>query len=252
MAEKDRLDRIMVRRGLVSTRSRARTLILGGWVLVDGRRILKPGKMVQYDSELTIIGGNQYVSRGGLKLEAGIKAFSIEVRGKVCADVGASTGGFTDCLLRYGADSVYAVDVGRGQLHPWLVNDNRVINMEEKDVRDITRLPKEIELAVVDVSFISSLKIMPTVRHWLSRDGEVVLLIKPQFEAGPGMVSKKGILPADQAMKVVSRVVERLAEDGWEILGLTPSPIKGMHGNKEYLVHLRQKADTEGKEHARG
>jgi 23S rRNA (cytidine1920-2'-O)/16S rRNA (cytidine1409-2'-O)-methyltransferase len=235
-----RLDVLLVARGLAATREKAQGLILAGLVLVDGRRSDKAGTAVGDDADVRVAGPEHpYVSRGGVKLAAALDAFSIDPRGLVCADVGASTGGFTDCLLQRGALRVYAVDVGYGQLDAKLRGDPRVVVLEKVNARDLSgeHLPEPVALAAVDLSFISVRKILPALLPRLAPAARVVVLVKPQFEAGRSDVGKGGIV-RDAAVRerVVREVTEFAAAIGLAPTGVIPSPIRGAKGNQEYLA----------------
>ncbi len=242
MGHRKRLDRILIDRGLVLSRERARGLILSGKVVVDGRRIDKAGTLIHEDSAIEIIEKDiPYVSRGGLKLERGLEEFNIRLEGKIAIDVGASTGGFTDCLLKKGISKVYAVDVGYGQLAWELRNDPRVIVIERKNIRHITTsdIGERVDLAVIDVSFISLKLVLPVVKDLLKRDGEIIALIKPQFEVGKGEVGKGGVVrDTKKHREVVSGISLFAKEIGFTISGLTKSPILGPKGNVEFLIYL--------------
>lgn len=237
-----RLDLLLVRRGLCSGRERAKEEIRAGRVLVEGKSETRPSREVAEDADLRLEGEYlRYVSRGGWKLEKALDAFGVRPEGKICADCGASTGGFTDCLLQHGAKRVYAMDVGSGQLSPKLRADPRVVSMENFNVREMkpSDLPETPELAVIDVSFISLRLILPAVTAVLSGDGEIVCLIKPQFEAGRARVGKKGVV---RDRSVHRQVLEELFLF-FPTLGLYPadlcwSPIRGPEGNVEYLCRL--------------
>jgi 23S rRNA (cytidine1920-2'-O)/16S rRNA (cytidine1409-2'-O)-methyltransferase len=236
---KKRLDLLLVERGLADTRARAQALIMAGSVQVDGRVVDKAGAMVPEDAQITVAPALPYVSRGGLKLEAALDAFGIDVRGKVVADVGASTGGFTDCLLRRGAARVYAIDVGYGQLAWSLRRDPRVVVMERTNVRYLEALPELIDLVTIDVSFISLGLVLPVVARWLRETGEIVALVKPQFEVGKGEVGRGGVVRRpEQHRLVLERVAGWSRELGLRFDGVVPSPVLGPAGNREFLVHL--------------
>lgn len=242
---KTRLDTLIVERGIAPSRERARSLIMAGQVLVGGRRVDKPGTGVDPAAKVALAGeGQRFVSRGGLKLEHALEHFGIDVRTLVVADVGASTGGFTDCLLQRGAARVYAIDVGQGQLDWKLRQDPRVVVMERTNARLLRPLPEPVDAAVVDVSFISLRLVLPVVRRLLREHGWVVALIKPQFEAGPRLVGKGGVV-RDPAVhgRVVDEVLRAAEALGFQHAGLCPSPLLGPAGNREFLVHLR----TEGR-----
>ena len=239
-----RLDLLLVRRGLCSGRERAKEEIRGGHVLVDGKAETRPSRDVPEEAKLQLVGEPlRYVSRGGLKLEKALDAFDIRPEGKTCMDCGASTGGFTDCLLQHGALRVYSLDVGSGQLADKLRADARVISMENFNVRELQPgdLPEAPELAVVDVSFISLRLILPAVSRVLTLEGEIVCLIKPQFEAGKARVGKKGVVrDAAVHLQVLEELFLFFPTLGFSPVGLTWSPIRGPEGNIEYLCHLRR------------
>lgn len=238
----------MVERGLAESRDWAQRLIRAGEVRVNGQLVDAPSKPFVNDETLLIEVAQppKYVSRGGLKLEGALDAFGIEPRGWVCADVGSSTGGFTDCLLQRGAAKIYAIDVGRNQLHWKLRNDPRVQLMEAVNVRYLEAMPEAIQVAVIDVSFISLELVLPRVFEWLTAHASdrasaaVVALIKPQFEAGRESVGKGGIVrDAAVHQQVVERVTQFCAQLGWHAHGLIESPILGAEGNKEFLIYLK-------------
>lgn len=237
-----RLDKLLVDRGLAATRERAQALVLAGKVLVDGRVLTKSGQKVPDGAEVRVAGeAIPYVSRGGLKLEHALDAFGIDVAGKVAMDVGASTGGFTDCLLCRGAARVYAVDVGYGQLDLKLRNDARVIVLERNNIRYLPSelVPERIEIATIDTSFISLRLVIPAVLRFLLRPGGVlVALIKPQFEAGREEASKGGGVIRDGRIhdQVCESVSDYARDAGLEVMGITPSPILGPKGNREFLM----------------
>ncbi len=239
--DKERLDKLLVDRGLVETRARARAYIMAGEVSVDGRRVDKAGTPVPRDARIDLAAPLPYVSRGGYKLAGALDQFGVDVAGRVCADVGACTGGFTDVLLQRGALRVYAIDVGQGQLDWKLRQDTRVVTMERINARYLESLDESIDLAVIDVSFISLRLILPSVEKWLadSKDAEadVVALIKPQFEAGPDAVGKGGIV-RDPAVHraVLEELLGWASAAGWRIAGLTRSSIQGADGNVEFLA----------------
>lgn len=241
-AGKERLDKLLVTRGLAQSRERARALILAGQVVVGHHTVDKAGVQVSTDVPLRLKSEDiPYVSRGGLKLEKALEVFDVQVEGRVAMDVGASTGGFTDCLLQRGVARVYAVDVGYGQLAWSLRQDSRVINLERTNIRHLqpAAVPEKPSLGVVDASFISLEKVLPATLALLEERAEVVALIKPQFEVGRGAVGKGGVVrDAGQHEAVVARI-RRLAEDlGCRVLGVTESPILGPKGNREFLIHL--------------
>ncbi len=230
-------------KGLVESREKAKALILEGIVSVNGRVVDKAGAQVRPDELLTIASKMPFVSRGGLKLEHALLEFHMDVKNKVAMDVGASTGGFTDCLLQNGALKVYAVDVGYGQIDLKLRNDNRVSVLERTNIRYLEKdaIQDEIDIATIDVSFISLLKVMPKVLEFLKPGGEIIALIKPQFEAGRKDVGKGGVVKDE---RVHQQVVENIKADsesmGLQVLGTTTSPIKGPKGNVEFLIHLKK------------
>lgn len=239
----DRIDKILVDKGLVKSRERAKALIMAGRVFVDGKPITKAGAKVSLDSVIELKGEDiPFVSRGGLKLEWAIKKFNIDVSNKVCVDVGASTGGFTHCLLKYGAKRVYAVDVGYGLLDWSLRNDPRVVPVERTNIRYMPKevIPEDIDFVSVDVSFISLEKVLPKVKELLKDKGEAVLLIKPQFEVGRDKVSKGGIVREESYRKEAVEKIRKVAENlGFEVIGVVESPIKGAKGNIEYLMYVK-------------
>lgn len=240
---KERLDVLLVKRGLMESREKARAVIMSGIVYVNGQKEDKAGTSFDVQSDLEIRGSTlPYVSRGGLKLEKAMKQFDLSLSGKVCMDVGASTGGFTDCMLQNGAVRVYAVDVGHGQLAWKLRNDPRVICMEKTNIRYVTPedMEEAAEFASIDVSFISLTKVLGPVKQLLTETAELVCLIKPQFEAGREKVGKKGVVREKSThLEVVQRVCAWAAGLGFELRGLDFSPIKGPEGNIEYLLYLK-------------
>lgn len=240
--KKERLDVLLVEKGLVASRERAKSSIMAGLVFVDGQRIDKAGTLVAVERKIVVTGDSiGYVSRGGLKLAKALKHFEIDMTGKVMADIGASTGGFTDCALQNGASAVYAIDVGYGQLAWSLRTDERVVNMERTNIRNVTvdDLGRPLDFASIDVAFISLTKVLPVVKTLLTPNGTVVALIKPQFEAGRAKVGKKGVV-RDPAVhiEVIINIVETSKELGFVPIGLTYSPVKGPEGNIEYLIYL--------------
>lgn len=240
--KKVRLDQLVFDRGLTESRERARTTIMSGVVFVNGQRVDKPGTAIDPEAVIEIRGDVlPFVSRGGYKLDKALKVFPVDPAGKVCLDCGASTGGFTDVLLQHGARKVYSVDVGYGQLAWKLRTDERVVNLERTNLRYVTReqIPEPIELAVMDVSFISIRLILPAVKELLCPDADYICLIKPQFEAGREEVGKKGVV-RDPAVheRVVQGILDFAPEIGFSVVGLDFSPIKGPEGNIEYLCHL--------------
>ncbi|MCY3946390.1 MAG: TlyA family RNA methyltransferase [Anaerolineaceae bacterium] len=246
MAGHERLDVLLAQRGLVESRSRARAMIMAGEVLVDGRRIDKAGARVAATAMLELKAKPRYVSRGGDKLAAAVEAFRPGIAGSVCADVGASTGGFTDCLLQHGAARVYAIDVGYGQLDWTLRRDSRVVLMERSNVRHVTHLPEPVDIVVIDVSFISLRMILPVIRNWLKTPANVVALVKPQFEAGRQAVGKGGVVRDPQVHRqVLLQVLASAREEGLCIAGLLRSPLLGPAGNAEFLCWLKSSPNGE-------
>ncbi len=239
--EKLRLDRLILDRGLVESREKGQAMILAGQVLVNGQKIEKAGALVPGDADIRILGEPMpYVGRGGLKLEAALREFKITITGKTAIDVGASTGGFTDCLLQHGCRKVYAVDVGYGQLAWKLRQDPRVISIERTNIREIASslIPEPIDIAVIDVSFISLEKVIPPVMQFLKPGSEIIALIKPQFEAGREQVGRGGIVRDEAArLGAVEKVKAFFQESGLDVKGVVPSPITGQDGNVEYLIH---------------
>ena len=245
---KERLDVLLVKQGLAPSREKAKTVIMSGQVFVNNQREDKAGATFD-ETKVTIeVRGNtlKYVSRGGLKLEKAMAEFPITLEGKTCMDIGASTGGFTDCMLQNGAKKVYSIDVGHGQLDWKLRQDERVVCMEKTNFRYVTKeqVPEPIDFASVDVSFISLEKILPPAYELLIPEGEMVCLIKPQFEAGREKVGKKGVVTDKKVHKeVIENVIRFATSIRFEVLGLSYSPIKGPEGNIEYLLHIRKKSD---------
>ena len=242
MADKQRLDIAVTARGLVPSREKAKALIMAGQVYVNGQKELKAGANVKETDQIEVRRSqNPFVSRGGLKLQKAAKEFDINLSNCICMDIGASTGGFTDCMLTYGAKKVYAIDVGYGQLAWKLRTDERVVNMERTNFRYVTheQIPEEIDFASVDVSFISLKIILPVLRDLLKTDGEAVCLIKPQFEAGKDKIGKKGVVRDPSVhTEVVERITRFAVETGFTLKNLDFSPIKGPEGNIEYLMHI--------------
>lgn len=249
MAEKVRLDVCLTERGLAASRSKAQALIKAGLVYVNGMLADKPGLNCAESDVLEVRGENcPYVSRGGLKLEKALRDFGVDPTGFVCSDSGASTGGFTDCLLQQGAKKVFAIDVGTDQLVPKIRNNPRVVVMEQTNIRYVTpdMLGEKLDLSVIDVSFISLRLVLPAVRELLKKEGQVVCLIKPQFEAGKGAVGKNGVVK-DRAthVRVLDAFLALAAQLNFVVLGLTYSPVLGPEGNIEFLGHLTL-ADKQG------
>lgn len=239
---KERLDVMLVNRGLAASREKAKAVIMSGIVFVDGQREDKAGAAFDEKAKIEVRGTTlKYVSRGGLKLEKAMDHFHVALEGRVCMDVGASTGGFTDCMLQNGAVKVYAVDVGHGQLDWKLRRDERVVCMEKTNIRYVTpdQMEEQVEFASIDVSFISLTKVLGPVKDLLTEKGEIVCLIKPQFEAGREKVGKKGVVRDKKVHEeVIHMVMEFAASIGLVLCNLEFSPIKGPEGNIEYLLHL--------------
>ena len=241
---KKRIDIILTEKNFFESRAKSQAMIMEGKILVNGQKIDKAGTLIEENAKIEIIGEKlPYVSRGGLKLEKALKVFEIDLNEKICVDIGASTGGFTDCMLQNFAKKIYAIDVGYGQLDWKLRNDERVINMERTNIRNITRADFEeiLDFASIDVAFISLEKVLPVAKEILSENGEIIALIKPQFEAGREKVGKKGVI---RDKKVHEEVLEKILNFsknlGLKICGLDFSPIKGPEGNIEYLTFLKR------------
>lgn len=252
---KERLDVLLVNRNLAESREKAKAIIMSGIVYVDGQKEDKAGTMFEDTVSVEVRGHTlAYVSRGGLKLEKAMTHFGVTLHGKICMDVGASTGGFTDCMLQNGAVKVYSVDVGHGQLAWKLRNDERVVCMEKTNIRYVTPedIPDRIQFASIDVSFISLTKVLGPVKELLTEDGQIVCLIKPQFEAGREKVGKKGVVREKSThLEVIESVIAFAKSIGFGILNLEFSPIKGPEGNIEYLLYLQnhpELADEKGVE----
>jgi 23S rRNA (cytidine1920-2'-O)/16S rRNA (cytidine1409-2'-O)-methyltransferase len=240
---KQRIDKLMFERGLVESRTRAQALILAGKVVVREQRIDKPGRLIDTDAEIRIKGDAlRYAGRGGLKLEEALREFIIDPTGKNCIDIGASTGGFTDCLLQHGAARVWAVDVGHNQLAWSLRQDPRVVMLEGVNARNLTpeQFPLQFDLATIDVSFISLTKILPALLPCLTNNADCIALIKPQFEVGKGEVGRGGIVtePAKHR-RVLTEIKDAALGIGFHPVGLIESPILGAEGNREFLMHLK-------------
>lgn len=244
LIQKKRLDCLIFDRGLAESREKAKAVIMAGQVYVEGQKQDKPGTSFPEEVQIEVRGNRlPYVSRGGLKLEKALALFPIDLNGKVVMDIGASTGGFTDCMLQSGAKKVYSVDVGYGQLAWKLRTDPRVVSLERTNVRYLTKeqVPEPIEFFSVDVSFISLRLVLPVARRFLSENGQAVCLIKPQFEAGRENVGKKGVVREKKVhVQVIRRIVDFVQKNGFSVLGLTYSPVKGPEGNIEYLLYLRR------------
>ncbi|WP_302761073.1 TlyA family RNA methyltransferase [Christensenella hongkongensis] len=238
---KKRIDVLLAEKGLAKSREKAKALIIAGEVFVGGKPVKGPSEAYEEDAEIKIRQDScPYVSRGGLKLEKAVKAFVLDLHGKVCMDIGASTGGFTDCMLKNGASYVYAVDVGYGQFDWGLRNDSRVKLMERTNARYLEKQERPVDFVSVDVSFISLGLIFPAISRVCAQDAQVVTLIKPQFEAGREHIGKKGVVRDAQVHKdVIARSVEMAAENGFFLYGLTYSPVKGPNGNIEYLAYYK-------------
>ena len=244
MSEKERIDCALVSRGFIESREKAKAIIMSGIVFVNNQKCDKPGYTVKADDKIEVRGEKlKYVSRGGLKLEKAMNVFNIRLDGCVCADIGASTGGFTDCMLQNGASKVFAVDVGYGQLAWKLRTDSRVVNLERTNFRYVTneQITEPLDFASVDVSFISLSLILPVLGSLLRPDAFAVCLIKPQFEAGKDNVGKKGVV-RDRSVHiaVIEKIIDVSVQNGFSVTGLDYSPIKGPEGNIEYLCYLKK------------
>lgn len=247
MGKRERLDVLLVDRQLVASREEGRRRILAAQVLVNERPVTKAGALVDSAAQIRLKPASPYVSRGGLKLEKGLSEFAVEVRDKIALDVGASTGGFTDCLLARGARRVYAVDVGYGQLDWKLRNDPRVLVLEKTNIRHLAAadLPSKADLAAIDVSFISLRLVLPPVGTLVRPGGDVVALIKPQFEVGKGKVGKGGVVRShEEHMRVIQEIRDAAAALGFVVQGVTDSPLLGPKGNKEFLMHMKSPCST--------
>ena len=237
-----RVDQLLVTRGLVESRNLAQRMVMAGQVRADGQLITKPSTRVPEEANLQVAQLPRYVSRGGQKLEAALESFGVSVAGKVCADVGASTGGFTDCLLQSGAERVYAIDVGQGILHWKLRQDPRVVVMEGTNARYLERLPEPVQLVTVDASFISLKLLLPVIRNWLpDSEGEAIALIKPQFETDRNTINRGAGVVRDPAIhrQVLVAVLEFAQSQGFGLEGLIRSPLLGPKGNTEFLAWMR-------------
>ena len=246
---KDRLDVLLVKRGLAESREKAKAVIMSGIVYVDGQKEDKAGQTFADTANIEVRGSTlKYVSRGGLKLEKAMECFDVSVKDKVCMDIGASSGGFTDCMLQNGAKKVYAVDVGHGQLAWKLRNDTRVVVMEKTNIRYVKPedIGESIDFASIDVSFISLSKVLPAAYNLLGERGEIVALIKPQFEAGRKKVGKKGVVREKSThIEVIQNCFAYAKENGFFVRELEFSPVKGPEGNIEYLYHLVKSGDVD-------
>ncbi len=246
---KIRLDVALVEGGFAESREKAKALIMAGIVYVNNQKSDKAGNTVKQDDIIEVRGETlKYVSRGGLKLEKAVNVFDFTLNDKICADIGASTGGFTDCMLQNDAKKVYAIDVGYGQLAWKLRTDDRVVNLERTNFRYVTKneIPEELDFASVDVSFISLSLILPVLHTLLRENGEAVCLIKPQFEAGKENVGKKGVVRDKNVhIAVIEKIIAVILENNYTLLGLDFSPVKGPEGNIEYLCHIRKTASGE-------
>ncbi|MDD2981317.1 MAG: TlyA family RNA methyltransferase [Hespellia sp.] len=246
---KERLDVLLVKRNLAASREKAKAIIMSGNVFVEGQREDKAGTTFSDEVQIEVRGNTlPYVSRGGLKLEKAIKEFDVSVEGKVCSDVGSSTGGFTDCMLQNGAVKVFAIDVGRGQLDWKLRQDPRVVCMEKTNIRYVTPedIGEPVDFSSIDVSFISLTKVLLPIRNYLTEQAQIVALIKPQFEAGREKVGKKGVVREPETHhEVINKVVAYARSIGFRVLNIAFSPIKGPEGNIEYLLHIEKCAVEE-------
>ena len=244
MKKKERLDILLVESGLAESRSQAQKLIMAGEVLVEGQQAYKPSQFLLKESKIEIKNKPRYVSRGGYKLEKALDYFGfLDLSGKVCVDVGASTGGFTDGLLQRNAERVYAIDVGYGQLHNNLRNSPKVVVMERTNVKDINKIPDFIDLVVIDASFISLKSILPVVFGWdYKRYMDVIALVKPQFEAGKKEAAKgKGVIKSDEIRRrILNEIIDFATKIGFDFQGFVESPIQGPKGNLEYLIYLKR------------
>lgn len=245
---KERLDVLLVKRGLMESREKAKAVIMAGCVFVDGQREDKAGSMFGEAAAIEVKGNSlPYVSRGGLKLEKAVKEFGVVLSGRICMDVGASTGGFTDCMLQHGAEKVYSVDVGWGQLAWKLRKDERVVVMEKTNIRYLTseEIPDRIDFVSIDVSFISLTKVLLPIKALMKENGQMVCLIKPQFEAGREKVGKKGVVREKSVhMEVIETVIRFALAIGFDLLNLSFSPVKGPEGNIEYLLYLQNQPEN--------
>ncbi len=248
MSAKERLDVLLVERSLTDSREQARRLIMAGEVTVNGQIMDKPGTRIAVDAQIVLRSGPRFVSRGGEKLDAALATFDVAVQGKICADVGASTGGFTDCLLQRGAAKVYAIDVGYGQIDYRLRQDARVVVMERTNARYVETLPEQVEIVTVDASFISLRLLLPVIKGWLAHEASIITLIKPQFEAGKQDVGKGGVVrSAEVHRRVLLDVLHAAQTEGFGVAGVIRSPLKGPAGNVEFLAWLRHTIQPDDK-----
>jgi 23S rRNA (cytidine1920-2'-O)/16S rRNA (cytidine1409-2'-O)-methyltransferase len=239
---KRRIDNLLVERGLVESRAKAQALIMAGEVLVAGNPVIKPGSLVKEEVSITILEPPPFVSRGGIKLDYALDQFQIDVSSNIVADIGASTGGFTDCLLQRGARRVYAIDVGYGQLDYRLRQDSRVVIIDRVNARYPITLPEKVDLVTMDLSFISVEKVIPSVAKLLKNNGYILALLKPQFEARRSEVGKGGVIKQPMVhAKALGRFITWLIEHGFRLENLVASPILGASGNKEFFIQLRLK-----------
>lgn len=244
--KKERIDKLLVDKGLVESREKAQALIMSGVVFVNNQKIDKPGTKISEDSQIYIKEKMKYVSRGGYKLEKGLKVFNVDVKDKICLDIGSSTGGFTDCLIQNGAKKVYAVDVGKNQLHEKLRSDSRVVSIEEFNARYLTEkeIPEKVDILVCDVSFISITKILPNICNLLKEDFKGVILIKPQFELSKKEVKDGVVREKDLHFKAIKSVIDSLTQSCYCIKDLEFSPLKGPEGNIEFLALVERKTES--------
>lgn len=241
MAKKERLDVLVVQKQLAQSRNKASAMIMAGEVFVNGQIANKSGMRVSVDSTITLKVKPRYVGRGGIKLEAALTSFDVDVQDTICADVGASTGGFTDCLLQHGASRVYAIDVARGIIDYRLRTDSRVVLLEKTNARYLEKLDESVNLVVVDVSFISLRLILPAIQKWLKPEADIITLVKPQFEAGKSDVSKGGGIIKDPSVRkrVLEEITHFAGQQEFNVIDLIRSPITGQKGNTEYLMWLK-------------
>jgi 23S rRNA (cytidine1920-2'-O)/16S rRNA (cytidine1409-2'-O)-methyltransferase len=244
MGKRERLDKILVERRLVDSREEGRGRILAGEVWVNDQPVTKVGTLIDENAAIRLKATSPYVSRGGIKLARALQEFSVDLSGKTVLDVGASTGGFTHCVLMHGAKQVYAVDVGYGQLHWKLRNDPRVLVLEKTNIRalNVSDLPRPADFATIDVSFISLRLVLPQVKTLLSTGGAIIALIKPQFEVGKGKVGKGGVVrSAEEHVRVVDEISDAAAKLGYSVCAVIESPLLGPKGNKEFFIHLEER-----------